>query len=362
MRYEIPPRMEADLQAQALPRWPQGIGGGLAAELDGGAAVSVPVPEGVNILTVGVTGTGKTCFFTAPAAALLLSNPQRKAVFFELKATYVNRFFRPGDKLISYRADGLPPRALFRWNMIREIRQSADREAEIRQISEFLFREQLTAAGQNLSWIAAARDTFSGVLRVVVDGTRENTSNRELIGALRQQSVSDLLSYLAAHPQNHGLLKRIYGYDSANAKSYQPTRRSCDVMFFLHSFPVPSAPTVRIPSTIFCAQRGRICFSFTTSPPPRSAVRSWSTFSRSSRMRSCPTAAPSPPRSSWCWTRWTSWPTAEGAPTSASFRPPPLAGRPAFSCFSPRRVWSSSTVWPLSSTNIWPPPDSPASR
>lgn len=108
MRYEIPPRMEADLQAQALPRWPQGIGGGLAAELDGGAAVSVPVPEGVNILTVGVTGTGKTCFFTAPAAALLLSNPQRKAVFFELKATYVNRFFRPGDKLISYRADGAP--------------------------------------------------------------------------------------------------------------------------------------------------------------------------------------------------------------------------------------------------------------
>ena len=40
MRYEIPLRMEADLQAQARPRWPQGIGGGLAAELDGGAAVS----------------------------------------------------------------------------------------------------------------------------------------------------------------------------------------------------------------------------------------------------------------------------------------------------------------------------------
>lgn len=235
MRYEIPLRMEADLQAQALPRWPQGIGGGLAAELDDGAAVSVPVPEGVNILTVGVTGTGKTRSFTAPAAALLLSDPQRKAVFFELKATYANRFFRPGDKLISYQADGLPPRALFRWNMIREIRQSADREAEIRQISEFLFREQLTAAGQNLSWIAAARDTFSGVLRVVVDCTRENTSNRELIGALRQQSVSDLLSYLAAHPQNHGLLKRIYGYDSASAKGYQPTRRSGDVMFFLHT-------------------------------------------------------------------------------------------------------------------------------
>ena len=96
MRYEIPPRMEADLQAQALPRWPQGIGGGLAAELDGGAAVSVPVPEGVNILTVGVTGTGKTCFFTAPAAALLLSNPQRKAVFFELKAPMSTAFSAPG--------------------------------------------------------------------------------------------------------------------------------------------------------------------------------------------------------------------------------------------------------------------------
>ncbi len=338
------------------PRWPQGIGGGLAAELDGGAAVSVPVPEGVNVLTVGVTGTGKTRSFTAPAAALLLSDPQRKAVFFELKATYANRFFRPGDKLISYRADGLPPRALFCWNMIREIRQSADREAEIRQISEFLFREQLTAAGQNLSWIAAARDTFAGVLRVVVDCTRENTSNRELIGALRQQSVSDLLSYLAAHPQNQGLLKRIYGYDSANAKSYQPTRRSGDVMFFLHtaleqfsgSFCADGQDTIHD----FLRTEGRICFSFTTSPPPRSAARSWSTFSRSSRTRSCPTAAPSPPRSSWCWTRWTSWPTAEGAPTSASFRPPPLAGRPASSCFSPRRVWSSSTVWPLSSTNI----------
>ena len=217
------------------PRWPQGIGGGLAAELDGGAAVSVPVPEGVNVLTVGVTGTGKTRSFTAPAAALLLSDPQRKAVFFELKATYANRFFRPGDKLISYRADGLPPRALFCWNMIREIRQSADREAEIRQISEFLFREQLTAAGAEPELDRRRPGHLCRCAARCRGLHPENTSNRELIGALRQQSVSDLLSYLAAHPQNQGLLKRIYGYDSANAKSYQPTRRSGDVMFFLHT-------------------------------------------------------------------------------------------------------------------------------
>ena len=113
MRYEIPLRMEADLQAQALPRWPQGIGGGLAAELDGGAAVSVPVPEGVNILTVGVTGTGKTRSFTAPAAALLLSDPQRKAVFFELKATYANRFFPPGTSSSPIRRTAFRPALCF---------------------------------------------------------------------------------------------------------------------------------------------------------------------------------------------------------------------------------------------------------
>lgn len=85
---------------------------------------------------------------------------------------------RPRSSAIScsrgIRSSLTPPNAvhpdhLFHPNLILEIRQAADREAEMRQIADFLFGDLLDGANQNLSWVESARNAFVGVLRVIVE-------------------------------------------------------------------------------------------------------------------------------------------------------------------------------------------------
>ena len=81
----------------------------------------------------------------------------------------------------------------------KEIRQARDKEGEMRQIAEVLFGDLLAGAENNRAWIESARNTFIAVLRVIVDCYPDNTSNRDLINALRNMSVNGLLAYLSKH-------------------------------------------------------------------------------------------------------------------------------------------------------------------
>ena len=46
-------------QSKTAPQWPVG-GGGIPAVLPDGTLVILPVLKGVNVITYGVVGTGKT--------------------------------------------------------------------------------------------------------------------------------------------------------------------------------------------------------------------------------------------------------------------------------------------------------------
>lgn len=97
MLYEIPLHTK-----EQLLNWEYGVGN-IPAKLPNGMAIDLPVLEATNVLTVGVTGTGKTRSYTLPAARLLLSaNPQTKGVFFETKRTFLDAFLEEEDKVISY--------------------------------------------------------------------------------------------------------------------------------------------------------------------------------------------------------------------------------------------------------------------
>lgn len=174
MRYDL-----TGIEHPCAPRWPQGIGT-IMTRLPDGSAAGVPVLPGVNVMCYGVVGTGKTRFYTLPAAELILrADPRRKGGFFEIKRTFLDHFLQPDDKVITHDSAAARPQNLFRPNLIREIRQSDDPSAEMRQIADFLFSDLLNGADQNLGWIQAARDTFVGVLRVIVDlFPQENTTNQ----------------------------------------------------------------------------------------------------------------------------------------------------------------------------------------
>lgn len=230
MLYEIP----IHPKTQYL-EWSGGIGG-IPAKLPNGTQVNIPVLEAANVLTVGITGTGKTKSYTLPAAKYLLSsNPEMKGVFFETKRTFLNAFMEKNDKVIVYDPCIVPSQNQFRWCLIKEIRQAQNQEAEIREITEFLFCGLLAGAENNRAWIESARNTFMAVLRVIIDCYSDNTSNWELINALRHMSIHELLAYLSKNPRNHSLLSKDFNYDINKKDSYIPTRRAADIMFFFNS-------------------------------------------------------------------------------------------------------------------------------
>lgn len=230
MLYGLPKEMEPAV----VTDWPSGVAG-IPATLPDGTKADIPVLSGVNVLTLGVVGTGKTLSFTLPAArALLDADLRMKGVFFEVKRTFMDRFLQNEDKVITYDPAAVPSHNLFMPCLIKEIRQAADPEAEMLQLAEFLFADLIDGANQNLGWIEAARNAFIGVLRVIVDCTDENTGNRTLVNALRQMSVEDLLRYLAKHPRNHSILRKDFNCDPDNLAAYDPTKRAGDIIFFFN--------------------------------------------------------------------------------------------------------------------------------
>lgn len=223
-------------KSKTAPLWPVGVGG-IPAILPDGTLVNLPVLKGVNVITYGVVGTGKTSSFTANAAEILLSSvPDMRGVFFEIKHSFIKRFLGDSDKVITHNPRAVSCQNLFVPNIIKEIRQAADSEAEMREIADFLFAELLSGSNQNRAWIEAARNTFVGVLRTIVDCfPNENTGNWTLVNALRRMTTEELLAYLARHPRNHSMLRKDWGFDPTCEDNYVNTRRSADIQFFLNT-------------------------------------------------------------------------------------------------------------------------------
>ena len=231
MLYDVP-HMD---QRTKTPQWPVGVGS-ISAVLPDGTPVKLPVLKGVNVLTCGSVGTGKTSSFTEKAADLLLaSTREMRGAFFEIKRSFLNRFLRDDDKVITHNPGAVSAKNLFVPNIIKEIRQAADPEAEMREISNFLFADLLAGANQNRAWVEASRNAFVGVLRTIVDCyPGENTGNGTLINALRRMTTKEILEYMARNPRNHSMLRKDWGYNP-DGHGYEVTRRAADLQFFLNT-------------------------------------------------------------------------------------------------------------------------------
>lgn len=223
------------MKKEEFPQWPEGVGS-IPVTLPNGMVIELPVLKATNVLIWGVVGTGKTWSFTENAADILLfSDPEMKGVFFEVKHSFIDRFLQDNDKVLTYDPKAVPAKNLFVPNIIKEIRQANNSEAEMREVADFLFAELLNGANQNRAWIQAARNTFIGVLRTIVECfPNEDTGNWTLINALRRMTIHEILAYLAKNPRNHSLLLKDWGYDVHHVEEFNLTRRAYDIQFFLN--------------------------------------------------------------------------------------------------------------------------------
>ncbi len=228
MLYELP-----FSRSHLTPNWPDGIGN-IPVALPDGSVTGLPVLNGANILVTGTTGYGKTVLTKAAVRVQLNAMPETKGVFFQIKPDdFTSEFMKPGDKVITYSPHAGNPEYHFHWNMVKEIRQSADSEAEMKQLGSCLFNH-LLQDDRNRLWAGAARDTFIAFLRVVVDCFQDCPSNGRMIQSMRSSSLAELLKYLSLHPRNHSLLRKTFGFDPMNPNAaYRPPRKAEDVLFFL---------------------------------------------------------------------------------------------------------------------------------
>ena len=101
------------MQKNEFPQWPKGVGS-IPAVLPDGSSIMIPVYKGVNFLTIGTTGSGKTSSFTEPAARLLLNaEPRMKAAFFEVKKSFLDHFMESDDKVITHNPNAVLKDNLF---------------------------------------------------------------------------------------------------------------------------------------------------------------------------------------------------------------------------------------------------------
>lgn len=228
MLYELP-----SILNPITPNWPQGIGS-IPVMLSDGSVTDLPILE-ANMLVTGTTGYGKTVFTKAAARGRFDANPALKGLFYQIKPDdFTSEFKKDEDKIITYSPYADHPESHFKWNMVREIRQSSNPESEMKQLGTCLF-SHLLEDERNRLWAGAARDTFIAFLRVIVDCFGDCPSNGHIIQSMRTSGLVEMLKYLARHPRNHSLLRNTFGFDPQNSDAkYKPPRKAEDVIFFLN--------------------------------------------------------------------------------------------------------------------------------
>lgn len=205
--------------------------------------IDIPVTSN-NMLVVGKIGCGKTTLVKKYVSALL-EDDDTYMVCFEVKPKdYSGSFMRQGDKVISFR-NIVDEDKMFKWGLIREIKESKDPEAEAKKISSILF-EHLKKDSTKQIWVHGAEETFEGFLNTVVHCIDGTPSNYDVVQRMREMSPTKLLKFLAHYPQNRSLLEKYYKFkaewitnNSENSrkkiKEYTLPQMGADILVFLQN-------------------------------------------------------------------------------------------------------------------------------
>ncbi|MDO5133296.1 MAG: type IV secretion system DNA-binding domain-containing protein [Eubacteriales bacterium] len=232
MYYEMPGTRQA---GGGLSR--DAKGGGVRAVLtNGNREVCIPV-SALNTLVTGTTRYGKTVFVKEYVRERFRQNPGMYAVFFQIKPDdFTREFMRPRDKVITFSDRIFPKENLFKWCLVKEIRQHdpAEWDTELREISTILFSD-LMQDRRNLVWVEGARSTFEAFIKVILYRYTNNPSNKTLISSMKNSGHKKFLAFLAEYAPNRSMLMDNFDYDPDHCDSYRMPRKGSDILFFLQN-------------------------------------------------------------------------------------------------------------------------------
>lgn len=197
-----------------------------------GQDILFPVTEH-SMLVNGKIGRGKTTVVKEFVSARLLQDLSLRVAFFESKPKdFSGRFMEPDDKMIAEDDTVCRPEQIFRWGMVKEIRDCPNWETELNQLGSILF-EDLMEDPRNRLWAEGAKRTFMAFIRTILYCYGNNPSNAAVIRSMRNMSRMEFLEHLAKYPGNHSMLRNYFEYDPDHTDDYVMPRKGQDIFFFL---------------------------------------------------------------------------------------------------------------------------------
>lgn len=168
-----------------------------------------------HILLLGGIGEGKTNTMFH-LLNIINKNLTEKdvAVIFDTKGDFYEKFYRPGDVVISNDEWATGPDGWNYWNIFNEINAGPHMEEIIREISKMLFAEACEKTNQ-LFFPAAARDIFTAILTHFIKyRPRGERTNKHLLDFISQATSADLRKLLSADPAFRSMVSYISIDDS----------------------------------------------------------------------------------------------------------------------------------------------------
>lgn len=226
MFYEMPNARNK----QPKDMWPQSDKYISARTINTNEYVDIPLIND-NILIIGKTGFGKTTLTKKITEGFINVEEEPFSVFLDVKDDF-RQYIRPEDKAVCFVNSFNNIYNIFKWNIIKEIRQSDDWESELESIADVLFSD-LSADSKNKFWVSAAKETFKGYLRTILYRYTNNPPNRTVFSGMKYMSLKELLTHIAEHKPNSHILRDYFGYDINNSDKYIQPKRAGDIMAFL---------------------------------------------------------------------------------------------------------------------------------
>ena len=194
-----------------IVKWPLAKEYVRAERTVGGIRVDIPVVDG-NKLIVGKIGCGKTSLVKEFISADI-KDVNTYLFGFEVKqGDYSEPFMTPGGLIISYRDIPGKEDKMFKWGMVKEIKEADDPEAEIKKIAAFLTQHLKKDPGKEI-WAQGAAETFEGFMNTIIHCVEGTPSNYDVVQRMRTMSTINLLKFMAHYKPNKSMLEKYYHFD-----------------------------------------------------------------------------------------------------------------------------------------------------
>ena len=168
-----------------------------------------------HILLLGGIGTGKTnTMYHLMDTINENLTEEDVVVIFDAKGDFYEKFYRPGDVVISNDETATGPDGWNYWNIFNEIYLGPQMEENIREIAKMLFAEACEKTNQ-IFFPAAARDIFSAILiHFIKNRPPKERTNRCLLEFISSATSAELRAILNADPSTRAMTSYISIDDS----------------------------------------------------------------------------------------------------------------------------------------------------